>query len=55
MTLPSDDEIQAFYRAWFQENFCVPPAAKAGVAVTQAIRAALVHFGPRLSDESSQP
>lgn len=50
LQLPSDDEIQAFYRAWFEANYCTPPAATANRAVIQAIRAALEHFGPQLTN-----
>jgi hypothetical protein len=42
--LPSDDAINDFYRAWFERNYCTPPAAKANAAITAAIKAALEHF-----------
>jgi hypothetical protein len=48
INLPTDQEIEDFYKSWFQENYCVPPATKAIPAVAQAIRAALKHFGPGL-------
>lgn len=48
LSLPSDQEIDAFYRRWFEDNYCTPPATKTSLAITQAIRAALEHFGPQL-------
>ena len=45
-TIPSDDEIDAFYRQWFEENFCIPPSAKAASTATLAIRAAFERFSP---------
>lgn len=46
--IPSDETINAFYRAWFEENYRTPPATNASSAVTKAIKAALEHFGPEL-------
>lgn len=48
--LPSDEQIAAFYRSWFEANYCTPPGTKASAAIVQAIRAALEHFGPDLGE-----
>ena len=54
LSLPSDQEIDAFYRRWFEDNYCTPPATKTSLAITQAIRAALEHFGPQLHPGSAE-
>lgn len=43
---PSDQEIETFYRQWFEENFCIPPSAKAAATATLAIKAAFERFLP---------
>lgn len=52
LIVPPDEEITAFYQQWFQDNYCLPPSAKASATAVLAIKAAFEHFAAPAGDQA---